>query len=229
MLINTQAIEKQNPSNKETLRVHSIFYTIQGEGPFAGQTAIFIRLAGCNLQCPKCDTEYTEGSQSMNIQEIINEATWINKCADLVVITGGEPFRQNITELVNQLYENEFRVQIETNGTLYLKDFPFNKVTVICSPKSGKINPKLLPHISALKYVVSSNDVDEKDGLPNRALGLPAKVARPPANFTGTVYIQAADEQDEYRNEINLRAAKDAVLNFGYTLCIQIHKLVGVE
>ena len=52
-----------------SLQVNSIFYTIQGEGPFAGRPAIFIRLAGCNLQCPGCDTEYTK-RQTMTVDEI---------------------------------------------------------------------------------------------------------------------------------------------------------------
>ena len=57
--MNQQAPEKQQLRGDGLLAVHSIFYTIQGEGPFAGETAVFVRLAGCNLQCPLCDTDYT--------------------------------------------------------------------------------------------------------------------------------------------------------------------------
>ena len=57
--INSQAIEKSAHYTTRSYDVHSIFPTIQGEGPFVGQPAIFIRLAGCNLQCPACDTDYT--------------------------------------------------------------------------------------------------------------------------------------------------------------------------
>jgi len=50
--MNQQPIEKQFLHPKGDLEVHSIFLTIQGEGPFTGQRAVFVRLAGCNLQCP---------------------------------------------------------------------------------------------------------------------------------------------------------------------------------
>ena len=53
---NGQPIEKVQRTFDGTLEVHSIFKTIQGEGPFCGTPAVFIRLAGCNLQCPWCDT-----------------------------------------------------------------------------------------------------------------------------------------------------------------------------
>ena len=53
-----------NPSRKQVLDdgqelwVQEVFYTLQGEGPFSGQPALFIRLAGCNLRCFWCDTEF---------------------------------------------------------------------------------------------------------------------------------------------------------------------------
>ena len=56
-MINKQPIEKREPSYEGTLQVHSIFKTIQGEGPFCGTPCVFVRLAGCNLQCPACDTD----------------------------------------------------------------------------------------------------------------------------------------------------------------------------
>ena len=52
MAINIQPIEKRELSTDGSVQVHSIFYTLQGEGPFAGQPAVFVRLAGFNLQCP---------------------------------------------------------------------------------------------------------------------------------------------------------------------------------
>ena len=70
-ILNTQPIEKRH--HKVDLEVHSIFYTIQGEGPFCGTPAVFIRLAGCNLQCPSCDTNYTSKRRTMTAEEIVNE------------------------------------------------------------------------------------------------------------------------------------------------------------
>ena len=100
MQINIQPIEKLARSDGLRLDVHSIFATIQGEGPFTGHPCVFVRLAGCNLQCPGCDTDYTEDRRMMQIYEIAESVASVLKASGstrakvpLVVITGGEPFR----------------------------------------------------------------------------------------------------------------------------------------
>ena len=169
---NTQPVEKLDYRNDFSVVIHSIFYTIQGEGPFAGQPAIFIRLAGCNLQCPLCDTDYTSQALRMQpdavyraVDEEINDYIATSgkvrniKC-DLVVITGGEPFRQNLSGLVTLLLGKGLRVQIETNGTLY-QELPYwhDHLTIVCSPKTGMVSRKLIRHIKALKYVATAESL----------------------------------------------------------------------
>src|SRR5262245_30518232 len=95
--LNHQTKEKSEASYGSALYVNSIFQTIQGEGPLSGERAIFLRLAGCNLQCPLCDTEYTkrnEWSIETVVDKIIENQFPENRHNQLVVITGGEPFRQ---------------------------------------------------------------------------------------------------------------------------------------
>lgn len=206
------------------LDVESIFKTIQGEGPFAGTPAIFIRLAGCNLQCPRCDTDYTSHRRRMVckqvVDEVCNKAEFVTK---LVVITGGEPFRQPLRELTDQLFRFGFKIQIETNGTLF-QHLNYERVTVVCSPKTGCINPRLRPHIEALKYVLSADAWDLADGLPTTALGLPIarKLAKPWPDFEGIIYLQPADDGN---NECNLSCCIENCLRFGYRLCLQMHKI----
>jgi len=65
--INQQKPEPRAKGDGSILDFHSMFFTIQGEGPFAGHRSIFVRLAGCNLQCPGCDTEYTQGRSVVGI------------------------------------------------------------------------------------------------------------------------------------------------------------------
>lgn len=208
------------------LLVHSIFYTIQGEGPFAGCPAVFVRLGGCNLQCPGCDTEYTEGSTWYTPSEIIG---MLHDNVSLVVITGGEPFRQNIAMLANTLVAVGVKVQVETNGTLPPSQGLRESVAIVCSPKTGKVNKLLLPRIDAWKYVARAQDLACDDGLPVMALGHTAvpRLARPIGN--APVYLQPMDEQDDNLNKLNQKAVVDSCLKHGYRLCLQMHKIIGVE
>ena len=71
------------------VKINDIFYTIQGEGSYAGTPAIFIRLSDCNLACNFCDTEFLSGNQ-MTEDEIIEEISVYN--CDFIVLTGGRTF-----------------------------------------------------------------------------------------------------------------------------------------
>ena len=244
-MLNKQIPMKPQYAYHSELLVHSIFKTIQGEGIFAGEPCVFVRLGGCNLQCPACDTEYTEGSKLLDVDTIIDRilSRRPNK-SNLVVITGGEPMRQRIGLLVSLLNEVGLRVQIETNGTLFddTIDFSTGKVFVMCSPKTGSVNPKLKKHITAYKYV---GGCDERgfsviggedhslmeDGLPRQALGHTAKpyLARPHTGFTGKVYLQPIDRQNQEINANHTQAVVESCLENGYTLCLQMHKIVNVE
>ena len=240
--INSQPIEKRNLRPDGLLEVHSVFKTIQGEGPFTGQSAVFVRLAGCNLQCPGCDTEYTlNSSESATLPSLILSAVKSYNTEGLVVITGGEPFRQNIQPFVSLLLSAGYTVQIETNGTLAPPNIAFyelcsrnlnerNKCFVVCSPKTGKVNAELLPVICAYKYVMSYNSV-QSDGLPMLALNHSANpcVARPPIGFTGPVYLQPCDSKSDELNKLNLKACIKSVMDNGFTLQLQTHKLIGME
>lgn len=235
--MNTQGIEKSEHSPDGTLDVHSIFYTIQGEGPNCGQPAIFVRLAGCNLQCPGCDTDYTTNRKRMSVAVLraqvdsLKEDEFPDAPKPLVVITGGEPFRQNITHICLSLIRAGYRVQIETNGTLAPSVDLHQAVEIVCSPKTGKINDLVAGRLTALKYVVKAGLVVPRDGLPIRALDhtCSPSVAKPPEGFKGPIYIQPMDEGRADLNRRNMEAARLSCLNHGHTLQIQVHKVIGVE
>lgn len=233
--MNNQPTEKLNIHPEGALHLHHCFPTIQGEGPFAGTPAIFVRLAGCNLQCPACDTDYTSERTTVHPLEIISHVEqWVppqRRHRQLVVITGGEPFRQNLAPLVVALVAEGYRVQIETNGTLWLEHFPADICTIVCSPKTPKINPKLAEKVTAFKYVVQTGFVDASDGLPFATLGQinQKSVARPPVGSLAEIYVQPLDEQDAKKNRANTELAVRSCLTFGYRLCIQTHKLANLE
>lgn len=227
--IPTKSIAAQSGND---LQVHSIFYTIQGEGPYAGMPAVFLRLAGCNLQCPGCDTEYTEGARDMDVGDICEaiECAWPNMLrSPLVVITGGEPFRQNLTVLTRTFVAMGWRVQIETNGTMPPSDGLPDSVTIVCSPKTGRINSYLRDRVDAWKYVTTDYDIAPSDGLPIIALGHSNRggLARP--TNEAPVYLQPMDEQDDKLNAANTKAVVESCMRHGHRLCLQMHKIVGVE
>lgn len=248
--INIQPVEKRvNGSDGTVLDVHSTFYTIQGEGPFCGTPAVFVRLAGCNLQCPGCDTDYTSTREQLSIETIERRISIQFKAVQfrtrrtydvpqLVVITGGEPFRQNLGKLIPYLLELGYYVQIETNGTLPPPDIVFSKDTswrsgafIVCSPKTGSVHPLTSVAACCFKYVLDARSVDPEDGLPVLALGHTAapKVARPPEGTTKDIYLQPADSRNDEQNKANMEAVVRSCLRYGYILQLQVHKIIEVE
>ena len=91
-------------------RVNEIFDSIQGEGANLGKKVTFVRLAGCNLSCKWCDTEYN------SYYELTAEEITLS-CGENVIITGGEPTIHNLIPLLQKLKKQNKWVGIETNGT----------------------------------------------------------------------------------------------------------------
>lgn len=221
---------KYDPSG--ILHIHSIFPTIQGEGPFCGERALFFRLHGCNLRCPGCDTNYTSGKQVVTAGFMTTKAQDLGwRRGSLVVITGGEPLRQNVVPAINALLEAGYRVQIETNGVLCPDNLPWDdkRFSVVCSPKTSRIHETILQNALAFKYIIRAGEVDDSDGLPTRALLHKAapRVARPPAG--SLIYVQPMDEDDPAANAFNLDAAIRSVMDHGHRLQIQVHKICNLE
>lgn len=239
-MLNTQAIEKVVKTFDGTLAVHSIFETVQGEGPFCGRPCVFLRLAGCNLNCPLCDTDYTSYRVSMNLAEILQEIKLLRR-EGLVVITGGEPFRQQLGPLLDLLCDHDYYVQVETNGTLpppelttswYSRDVWRNPrgVHIVCSPKTGFVNPELYVRACCYKYVLNGDDVAEDDGLPNHALGHSAnpRLARPPKGWDLPIYLQPEDSGEDSKNRWHTQQVIKSCLKHGYILQIQVHKIINL-
>ena len=237
MKLNIQPIEKLDRRDDHSLDVHGApFYTIQGEGPFSGHPAVFVRLAGCNLQCPGCDTDYTSTRTRMSPEGIVQEVQRLHPGPRLVVITGGEPFRQNIGLLTQLLEDAGYRIQIETNGALPVPDGLAPSTVIICSPKTFRVHPSVVDRAWAWKYVLDANHVDPLDGLPTLALynNTKGRVARPPREFfdvpgmLGAIYVQPMDEGTGFAlgaaNHQNMKAVIATCMKHGYTAQQQLHK-----
>ena len=217
-----------NPKRKplfgsgDVLEIKNIFKTIQGEGPYAGNPAVFIRLGGCNLACTFCDTNF-ESYNSMQLGEIIEQVTYFTKdtMIKLIVITGGEPFRQPIKALCQKLIDNGYKVQIETNGTLY-REIP-EEVKIICSPKCNSkgyisVRRDLLARASAIKFLVST-----KTKYHNKIVEMGQ------SEFNVPVFVQPMDEGNAQVNRKNTELAIQIAFEMGARLSLQLHKILEIE
>ncbi|MGB8519741.1 MAG: 7-carboxy-7-deazaguanine synthase QueE [Candidatus Tumulicola sp.] len=101
------------------LALAEIFYSIQGEGTWTGTPAVFVRLAGCNLACDFCDTDYSI-RRFAGVDEIVAMVRAAGRDCPMVVLTGGEPFAQaQARELIDALRRDGRRVHVESNGTIF--------------------------------------------------------------------------------------------------------------
>lgn len=141
------------PAYPATLPVMEQFYTLQGEGRYAGHAAYFIRLAGCDVGCVWCDVKESwevDPGQWISVDEIVSQA--VSFPGRIAVITGGEPAMYNLSELTKQLKSKGFRVHIETSGA-YTLSGELDWITV--SPKKFKVPLKEVVAVAdELKVVV---------------------------------------------------------------------------
>lgn len=140
------------------MRVNEIFYSLQGEGRWTGTPSVFVRLSGCNLRCPFCDTKHQEYKEYSE-EEIMREIAKYAPC-EHIVITGGEPSLQLTQSFVDALMDVGYIVAVETNGT---RQLPVGISWVTCSPKfefcpNAAIDPS--NYIDELKVVYRGKGQD---------------------------------------------------------------------
>lgn len=172
----------------DQLMITSTFATLQGEGPYAGEPAVFVRLSKCNRACTFCDTWFDSGDV-LTFEQIydkivhavdreveraqIDRAMFMDRL--LIVVTGGEPMLQkNLTAFLEFLHSRGFRTQIESNGDL-LRPLPA-QTTLVVSPKAnentgryGALRGDVLERANALKFVVSADPSSTHHTIPSYA------------------------------------------------------------
>lgn len=189
------------------MKINEIFYSLQGEGHYTGTPTVFVRMAGCNLRCSFCDTDF-EAFMEMTEEEIVAEAS--RYPARHVVITGGEPTLQLTASLSERFHKAGFFIQIETNGTRLLPE-GCRIDWVTCSPKEG--GAVRIAHIDELKVVNTGQDIHAYDSIE-------AKEYR----------LQPCDVQDDTRNAEILKQTIDFILdNPKWKLSLQTHKILKMR
>ena len=192
------------------MKVNETFLSLQGEGYFTGTAAFFLRLSGCNLACPFCDTQH-QSFVEMTEEEIVEEAS--RHKPRHIVITGGEPALQLTQSLVDKLHAAGFFIQVETNGTLPL---PEGIDWVTCSPKGD------FPQfpVDELK-VLFMGDVTDPEAIISPLLGKESGVK---------LYLQPLDTGNEKQNRTILRSCINYVLQHPrWSLSLQTHKIIGIK
>jgi 7-carboxy-7-deazaguanine synthase len=142
-----------------------IYKSVQGESSFAGRPCIFVRLAGCNLRCAWCDSEYTfKGGYKLTEDEVVAE---IEKLVPvrLIEFTGGEPMLQEreLVPLMTRLLAASYELMIETSGERPLANVPVevHKIVDVKCPGSGEGGSFKIDNLQALtkrdevKFVIS--------------------------------------------------------------------------
>ncbi|MFY9939884.1 MAG: radical SAM protein, partial [Silvibacterium sp.] len=145
-----------------------IYKSVQGESSFAGVPCIFVRLAGCNLRCSWCDSEYTfTGGYKLTEDEVVAE---IAKLAPvrLIEFTGGEPLLQEreLIPLMERLLDRGYELMIETSGERPVENVPkaVHKIVDVKCPGSGESGRFRMSNLASLterdelKFVITNRD-----------------------------------------------------------------------
>lgn len=152
------------------------FHSVQGEGLWTGTSAFFIRLAGCDVGCPWCDTKIswsTKRHPQIAVEDLVQQAQTVQPF--MVVITGGEPLMHNLSPLTRSLQQAGLRIHLETSGA---HGFSGQFDWVSLSPKRFKPPQKeVYDHANELKVVIANSDdllwaVEQADQVPNNTIKL---------------------------------------------------------
>jgi len=156
------------------IKIYEYYLNIQGEGYLMGTPTIFIRLAGCNLNCIFCDTKYSRKEQqakmNMHVLDLVGAIyTMAQNKITHVCVTGGEPLvqREEALKLIHELCRSGFKVEVETNGSKRIDDLVRMQDVVVnldCKcPGSGMHNKmkfgnfKLLRQRDQVKFIIGDN------------------------------------------------------------------------
>ncbi|WP_026375488.1 7-carboxy-7-deazaguanine synthase QueE [Aestuariibacter salexigens] len=223
----------------QTLKFNEVFQSIQGEGAFTGVPSIFVRLQGCPVGCPWCDTKHTwdiDLEKQRTVEDVMNEQqesdSWFESSeqrllalfeeqgytARHVVLTGGEPAMYDLTVLCELLEKCGYSIQIETSGTFAVRCSPQTWVTL--SPKINMrggytILDEVLNRANEIKHPVAmQKHIDELDEL----------LARYNGEISPLIYLQPISQQK--------RATELAIstcIARNWRLSLQTHKYIGIE
>lgn len=219
--------------------INELFETIQGEGVYTGVPAIFIRLQGCPVGCPWCDTQHTwemndsdriaitdvlaKQQASANFAEVTSEDILAQIrargfTAKHVVITGGEPCMYDLRPLAAVLETAGYRLQIETSGTFEVLTSPQTWVTVspkVDMPGGLDVRADAMLRANEVKYPVAmQKHIEQLDQL---LLDCPVQ--------PGTVICLQPISQRPHATELAMKVCRQR----NWRLSVQLHKYLAID
>ncbi|MEM0912359.1 MAG: 7-carboxy-7-deazaguanine synthase QueE [Pseudomonadota bacterium] len=221
------------------LLVNEVFQSIQGEGNYTGVPSIFLRLQGCPVGCPWCDTKHTwtvddkkisnadivmrerhesENYFSASTAQLFDLFKQEHYTARHIVITGGEPCMFDLRPFTGAAIAHDFTVQIETSGTFEILCHEDAWITLspkINMPGGREVLSTAVTRANEIKHVVAmQKHLDELNALLQNASG----------QHTALIYLQPVSMQ--------ARATEFAIqscIKNNWRLSLQTHKFIGIE
>jgi organic radical activating enzyme len=194
------------------MKLVEVFESLQGEGRNSGRRCVFVRFAGCNLDCPWCDTPH-EPRFEMTAGELVAEIAQYR--ARSVVLTGGEPtIAKGVEELVAALRERGYWIAVETNGTSGIDEAPWLAFVdyIACSPKMERPESLRLARADEVRVVASCGGAADF-----------CRAVR--ERIEATDYYVSPCERD---GKMDFALAKETLEKLdGWSLSVQLHKLLG--
>lgn len=199
------------------MKVVEIFTSIQGEGANCGLLVTFVRLTGCNLSCPYCDTDFETGTE-YSTEELT--AAVAAEGTRRIIWTGGEPTLRLTEELVTHFADLGYWQAIETNGT---KTPPRGLDYITVSPKVSvqtlRKNFRYTP-IDEIRYPVARGvTIPDIDTLPPARHYLLSPIFEPKGNDPGSEKNLLSEPNLTYCLELMRQDPR-------WRLSVQLHKLL---
>lgn len=219
--------------------INEVFQTIQGEGVYTGVPALFIRLQGCPVGCPWCDTQHTwehRSEDEVSLAAVVEKTAASSKWADVtpqqllelfqqrgytarhVVITGGEPAMFDLVPLGEALEQAGYHLQIETSGTFEIRATAQTWVTVspkLDMPGGYLVRPDCMKRANEIKYPVAmQKHIEQFDKLLQTC----------PPNDQAIIALQPISQRPR-ATELAMRVC----IERNWRLSVQLHKYLNIE
>lgn len=216
-------------------RISEVYPTIQGEGFYAGRPLVILRLQGCNVGCPWCDTKHSwpEQGELHDAQAIVKMVADVAKGLRTVLVTGGEPAEQDLLGLAMALKHAGYTLHLETSGTAagHLSALQlWQWITV--SPKVGMPGGRAILHdvvwsANELKFVIGKQEhIDEALAFLERYVCTPRRAL---AGMRQSVKdMPVVSLQPLSANEKATSLCVSAAMKHGFRLSLQQHKILNL-